>query len=156
MATRSIHKKQPLAKRSKTLREAGSVSSFQKLPNWEKYMKFGTIAEELGKEKAAAAWRRKGFRCALDHGEYVAAETWATLYLSENEARVANSLALLRENLSTGRKNSDVEFLLANAMGARAPLELIKFELSRPSHPDSVFHSWKTNARVQKQFRKSA
>jgi hypothetical protein len=140
MANRDIHKQQPLARRSKTLHDAGSISSFHCLPRWKKYLKFGLIAEELGKKQSAEAWRRKGFRSAIEDGEYAVAGAWATLYLSGKEAKIANSLALLKENISTGRTNADLYFLVLDALSSEAPLELVISELSRPIHQVPAFN----------------
>ncbi|MBD3398441.1 hypothetical protein GF413_05210 [Candidatus Micrarchaeota archaeon] len=121
------------------------MSALQELPRWKKYFKLGQVAEEIGKKGAAEKWRRKAYMAALEHGEYETAATWAGLFLSREEAGIAESLATLKENIMRGR-GTDLSPLVADALWAGAPLELVKFELSRPNHPDSVFHSWKSDS----------
>jgi hypothetical protein len=150
MATRNIHKKQPLAKRSKTLKKLGSITALHKLPRWEKYLKFGRIAEELGKEKAALRWRKRAYSSALDRGEYANAEAFASAYISKQAAEIANSLAILKENVSSGRVNGEVSFLVENAIRAGAPRELIAWEINsvRRTYPELTFHQWKSNPQL--------
>jgi len=145
MATRTIHKKQPLAQRSKTLRQLGSISTLHSKPRWRKYLKFGKIAEELGKKDAAKKWRMRAYSSALDHGEYANAEALADAYLGKRATEVANSLALLRENISSGRANGDLQFLIGNAIRIGTPRELIAWEISstRHTHPNLTFHELK-------------
>lgn len=145
MATRTIHKKQPLAQKSKTLRQIGSITSLHAKPRWKKYLKFGKIAEELGKKDAAIRWRKKAYGFALDHAEYASAEALANAYLDQRATDVANSLAILRENVSSGRTNGDLQFLVANALKVGTPRELVAWEVSRErnTYPELTFHAWK-------------
>ncbi len=147
MATRTIHKRQPLAKRSKTLRQLGSISSLRAKPRWKKYITFGAIAEEIGKKDAASRWRKKAYGSALDHGEYMYAETIAGLYLDTRAEHVARSLATLSETLSSGRVNGNVPGLITLAIMAGAPRELVAWELSsvRKSSPELTFFAWVNN-----------
>ncbi|MCP4646938.1 MAG: hypothetical protein GY852_04275 [bacterium] len=147
MAIRNIHKTQPLAQRSKTLRQIGSVSALQNLPKWQKYLKFGKIAEELGKKDAATRWRKKAYGFALDHGKYVEAEALANAYLDKKATDVANALALLRENVSSGRTNGDLQFLVATVLRVGTPRDLVAWEVSREriTCPELTFHAWKNN-----------
>jgi len=147
MAIRNIHKKQPLAQRSKTLRQMGSVTALHNKPRWQKYLKLGKIAEELGKKDAATKWRMKAYNFALDHAEYASAEALANAYLDKRATEVANSLAILRENVSSGRTNGDLQFLVATALRVGTPRELVAWEVSRErnTYPEITFHAWKHN-----------
>jgi len=150
MATRNIHKKQPLAQRSKTLRQLGGISALHTKPRWEKYLKIGKIAEEIGKEDAALIWRKRAYSSALDHGEYANAEAFAAVYLGKRAAAVANALAILNKNVSSGRTNRDLDVFVANAISVGAPRELIAWELSdtKNTNPDITLHDLKNNPMV--------
>ena len=147
MATRNIHKNQPMAQGKApklTLKE------LRKLPKWQRYLKYGKICDSRGEEERALKWRRRAYRSALDHGEYADAEALASAYLSQRAVGIANALAILRENLSSGRINGEISFLVANAVRAEAPRELIAWELSstRFTQPELTFQEWRNNPQL--------
>ncbi|MFP3949571.1 MAG: hypothetical protein ACLFUZ_00545 [Candidatus Micrarchaeia archaeon] len=144
MPSRKIHKSAPLAERSPTLRKAGGVSGLQRLPRWEKYLKLGDAAEELGLGLAHLEWRIRAYFTALECGEYPAAQKIGMRHFSEKEVRVAESLQVLGENARSGRLNSELRPLAEDALSAGVPRELVAWELAKHRAPGLNFRSWKS------------
>ncbi|MBD3390155.1 hypothetical protein GF415_04370 [Candidatus Micrarchaeota archaeon] len=143
MPPRKIHKSAPLSNRSPTIMKAGGISGLQHLPRWEKYLKLGDAAEELGLGLAHLEWRIRAYFTALEQGNYPAAQKIGLIHFTDKEVRIAESLQVLGENARSGRLNSELQCLAENALVTGVPRELVAWELAKHRAPDMTFLEWK-------------
>ncbi len=130
-----------LMQRSKTLRKLGGFGALHSTPRWEKYLKLGTIADELGKQTAAVMWRKRAYMLMLNLGKYSHARELAKIHLNPTEINVADALHHLSTAVQNKEPISKIKSLIEHAFHFGTPRKLVAWELSKENQlPSTNFH----------------